>query len=72
MRRGLHLETVWAGDPDLGAWLDRSRLNIARGLGDHSATDPRVRSALTRWMEHHEAALTNLDHYFQRADAALM
>lgn len=40
-------QAAWSGEPDIDAWLERSRLNAARGLGDHLA-EPLVQSALAR------------------------
>lgn len=71
MLRGLRSELIWARDPDIRAWLEESRLNIGRGLGDRAA-DPRVRSARTRLRDHYEAALANLDRLRRApADAAV-
>ena len=32
-------EMIWATDPDVSAWMQRSRLNGTRGIGDHQG-DP--------------------------------
>jgi hypothetical protein len=52
-------ESTWFADPDVMAWMDRSRLNAARGLGDHLA-DPRMQSALARFTANSEPAVANL------------
>jgi hypothetical protein len=61
-------QNTWLGDADLTAWLDRSRLNAARGLGNHR-DDPRMQSALARWFAHAEPAVKNLETLQAQADA---
>ena len=51
--------TRWNEQPDISEWLERSRLNIARGILSH-ADDPRVQAALTRLLTYTEPAITNL------------
>ena len=41
------------------AWMERSRLDAARGIGDHM-TDPGMRSALARLVANTEPAIANL------------
>jgi hypothetical protein len=55
----LRAQDLWLRDPDLAAWLDRSRLNAACGVGDHLA-EPRMKSALDRLFANTERAITNL------------
>ena len=50
----------WLADGDLSAWMDGSRLNAARGIGDHLG-DPRMTSALTRMFANAEPAVTKLE-----------
>jgi hypothetical protein len=52
--------TTWLGDADLSAWMERARLNAARGIGARHA-DPRMRSALTRLFANAGPAVTNLE-----------
>jgi hypothetical protein len=51
-------QAAWSA-PDISGWLERSRLNAARGIGDH-ATDPRMLAALNRYFVSMEPALDNL------------
>jgi len=51
--------TRWNEQPDIQEWLERSRLNIARGIFNH-ADDPRMQAALTRLLTYTEPAITNL------------
>jgi len=51
--------TRWNEQPDINEWLERSRLNIARGIFSH-ADDPRMQAALTRLLTYTEPAITNL------------
>jgi hypothetical protein len=53
-------ESTWGADPEVSAWMERSRLNAARGLADHAA-DPRMQSALTRYIANAEPGLANLE-----------
>ncbi len=53
-------QRMWLGEGDLAAWMDRSRLNAARGVGEHIA-DPGMQAALTRWTASLEPALANLE-----------
>ena len=52
--------TTWLSDADVWAWMERARLNAARGIGDHLA-DPRMQTALTRMFANAEQAVTNLE-----------
>ena len=52
--------TTWLGDADLSAWIERARLNAARGIGARHA-DPRMQSALTRMFANAEPAITKLE-----------
>jgi hypothetical protein len=52
--------TTWLSDADVSAWMERARLNAARGIGDHLA-DPRMQTALTRMFANAEQAVTNLE-----------
>lgn len=53
-------EMVWAADPGLSSWMERSRLNAARGIGDH-LDDPQMKSALTRLFASIEPAIAKLE-----------
>jgi hypothetical protein len=57
---GQRTEAAWARDPDVSAWLERSRLNLARGAADH-AGEPRMQSALERLFANLEPAMANLE-----------
>ena len=51
---------AWMREPDLMEWMERSRLNAARGIGDH-LTDPAMQSAIARFTTNLEPALANLE-----------
>jgi len=53
-------EIVWATDPDVSSWMQRSRLNATRGVGDHQ-DDPVMQSALTRLFTNIEPAISKLE-----------
>ncbi len=56
----MHAQATWNGEPDLMAWMEKSRLNVARGIGDHLAA-PDMQSALTRYAANVEPAVANLE-----------
>ncbi len=53
-------ESAWIREPDISAWMESSRLNAARGLGDH-LDEPRMQSAVHRFLTNGEPAVANLD-----------
>jgi hypothetical protein len=53
-------QAAWNSDTDLGAWLESSRLNAARGIAEHMA-EPQMQTALARYLEYSEPAIENLD-----------
>jgi hypothetical protein len=55
-----------SADPDVGAWVGRSRLNLTRGVNDH-LDDPRLLDALGRLASHMDAALSNADRLLEDA-----
>lgn len=57
-RSGLRVSAMHASEPDLAAWLKRSRLNLTHGMVCHMS-DPRMQSALSRWAANTELALKN-------------
>jgi hypothetical protein len=50
---------LWNGQPDMAAWLESSRLNIARGMFEKSG-EPRMGEAITRLLTYSEPAVANL------------
>jgi hypothetical protein len=62
-------QAVWSGDPGLSAWMERSRLNAARGIGDHLA-EPRMKSALARLFANAEPAITKLETFLTQIPQA--
>jgi hypothetical protein len=57
---GFRSFALQAVEPDVAAWLNASRLNLTRDLGNHMS-DPRMRPALARWAANMEPALKNAD-----------
>jgi len=53
-------EITWVTDPDVSAWMQRSRLNATRGIGDHQG-DPLMKSALARVFANIEPAINKLE-----------
>jgi hypothetical protein len=51
---------VHSTEPDLMAWVERSRLSLTRGMGDHMS-DPRMQPAMARWAANVEPALKNAE-----------
>jgi hypothetical protein len=54
---GMHTELQWADAPDLNEWMERSRLNLVRGL---PADDPEVRELQGRFLTSIGPALEKL------------
>jgi len=52
-------EIIWVTDPDVSGWMQRSRLNATRGMGDHQG-DPLMESALGRLFTNVEPAISRL------------
>ena len=53
-------EIIWAADPDLSAWMQRSRLNATCGIGAHQGK-PLMESALARLFTNIEPAINKLE-----------
>ena len=53
-------QDAWLAEPELAAWIERSRLNAARGINDHM-DDPLMQSALARMFKYAEPAVANLE-----------
>ena len=53
-------EITWSADRDLSSWMQRSRLNAARGIRDY-LDDPVMQSALTRMLANIETAIARLE-----------
>jgi hypothetical protein len=62
------LPRIWT-DPDLVAWLERSRLNIVRGMRDH-LDDPRITQSAERNKRNYGAAAENLEAFLREPVAA--
>ena len=45
---------------EIAGWMERSRLNVARGVSEH-VDDPRMQSALGRYLANVQPALANLE-----------
>ncbi len=52
-------ESGWLAHPEVSAWMERSRLNAARGIADQ-LDDPAMQSAFGRWVANGEPAVANL------------
>lgn len=50
----------WNREPDIAGWLERSRLNAARGMYDH-ADEPRMQEALARYLASNEPAVAGIE-----------
>jgi len=61
-------ELIWITDPDLSAWMQRSRLNATCGMADHQG-DPLMESALARVFTNFEPAIDKLGTLLAGADA---
>jgi hypothetical protein len=52
-------EGRWLSEPDLSAWIAKSRLNLLRALPDH-AQEPSVQMAVKRYLKYVRAAIERL------------
>jgi hypothetical protein len=52
-------EGRWLSEPDVSAWVAKSRLNLLRALPDH-AQEPSVQTAVKRYLKHVRAAIERL------------
>jgi len=52
-------EIIWVTDPDVSAWMQRSRLNATCGVADHQE-DPQMKAALARLFTNIEPAISKL------------
>jgi NAD(P)-binding Rossmann-like domain len=52
-------EARWRREPDLAEWMERSRLNASRGVGEHMS-DTRLQSALARLVADSKSGMDNL------------
>ena len=59
-------QTAWSDAPDVKNWVTNSRLNLARGIGEHR-DDPRMQSALDRMSEKTGPAIANLQRLLDQA-----
>jgi hypothetical protein len=70
--RGIVIQTRadyrWSRQPDIAAWLERSRLNALRGMLTR-AGDARVREGLQGYLKHVTAGLGKLDAMIAAADS---
>jgi hypothetical protein len=61
----MQADRAWAREPDISAWLDRSRLNTSRGLRERRG-DPQVQQALQRFAENVGPGLARLAELLDR------
>ena len=66
MSRTWRTEARWSSEPDVSAWVAKSRLNLLRGLPDHAA-EPFVQAAVKRYLTHVGAAIERLKQLAHRA-----
>jgi hypothetical protein len=52
-------QVIWSQHTELAAWLERSRLDAARGVGARMA-DPQMQKAITRMLVNTEPAMAKL------------
>jgi NAD(P)-binding Rossmann-like domain len=60
------VETRWLTEPDLSAWIAKSRLNLMRGLPDYAA-EPSVQAAVKRYLTYVGAAIERLGGWADRS-----
>jgi hypothetical protein len=55
-------QMTWFEEPDLLAWMERSRLDVARGINAHLA-EPQTQAALARFVANLEPAVEKLESF---------
>lgn len=63
-------QVTWQSDPVIASWMERSRLNLARGISEH-LDDPRMQSSLGRYTSNLEPALANLERLCNQGEPPL-
>ena len=56
------VQMTWFEEPDLLAWMERSRLDVARGINAHLA-EPQTQAALARFLANLEPAVEKLESF---------
>jgi hypothetical protein len=56
------VQMAWFEEPDLLAWMQRSRLDVARGINAHLA-EPKTQAALARYITNLEPAVEKLESF---------
>jgi NAD(P)-binding Rossmann-like domain len=56
------VQMAWSGEPDVLAWLERSRLDVARGINAHLG-EPQTQAAVARYVENLEPAVAKLESF---------
>ena len=62
----MNADYLWSKDPAISEWLERSRLNAARGLGQRT-DEPRVQQAFMRFAQYVRPALEKLRQFMAKA-----
>jgi hypothetical protein len=63
------VQMTWSNEPDLVAWLERSRLELARGINAH-LTEPQMQAALARYVANNEQAVEKLESFIAQSALA--
>jgi hypothetical protein len=66
MSRTWRTEARWLSEPDVSAWVAKSRLNLLRALPDHAA-EPFAQAVVKRYLTHVGAAIERLKQLADRA-----
>ncbi len=56
------VQMTWFEEPDLLAWMERSRLDVARGINAH-LTEPQTQAAVARFLANLEPAVEKLESF---------
>jgi NAD(P)-binding Rossmann-like domain len=56
------VQMTWFEEPDLLAWMERSRLDVARGINAH-LSEPQTQAALARFLANLEPAVEKLESF---------
>jgi hypothetical protein len=66
MSRTSRTEARWLSEPDVSAWVAKSRLNLLRALPQHAA-EPFVQAVVKRYLTHIGAAIERLKQLADRS-----
>ncbi len=65
------VQMTWFEEPDLLAWMERSRLDVARGINAH-LSEPQTQAAVARFLANLEPAVEKLESFVAQTHAGMI